>query len=64
MKNDNIQPLAVSIKDAGKMIGVGRTKMYDLIDNRGLRSVKIGRLRMILVEDIHSWLRQQSDAQS
>ncbi len=64
MKDANIQPLAVSIKDAGKMIGVGRTKMYDLIDNRGLRSVKIGRLRMILVEDIHSWLRQQSDAQS
>ena len=64
MKDANVQPLAVSIKDAGKMIGVGRTKMYDLIENMGLRSVKIGRLRMILVEDIHSWLRQQSDAQS
>ena len=64
MGEKNTQPLAVSMKAAGELIGVSRTKMYDLIENRGLRCVNVGRRRMFLVEDILSWLRQQTDAQS
>lgn len=47
-----MQPEAVSVADAAKMIGLGLTKTYDLINAGKLSSVKIGRRRLVRVESI------------
>jgi hypothetical protein len=36
------EPICVKINDAARMIGVGRTKLYELIATKQLEVVKIG----------------------
>lgn len=47
-----MQPEAVSMADAAKMIGLGMTKTYELVNAGTLQSVKIGRRRLVRVESI------------
>lgn len=42
--------LLVSASEASQMLGIGKTKIYELMASRELRSVKIGRSRRIPVE--------------
>ena len=38
-----VEPICVRINDAARMIGVGRTKVYELISSGELETVKIGK---------------------
>jgi excisionase family DNA binding protein len=61
----SIVPVAVSVEDAARIAGVGRTKIYEAIEKKELASLKAGRRRLIRVDAIHAWLRaleQQSAA--
>ena len=40
-------PLLVSVKEARRLIGVGNTRIYDLINDGSLETVRIGKRRMI-----------------
>jgi excisionase family DNA binding protein len=51
-----LQPEAVSVADAAKMIGLGLTKTYDLINAGALQSVKVGRRRLVRVASIRHLL--------
>lgn len=42
----------ISISEACEMLGVGRTKLYDLISQRAVHSLKIGSRRLVLKESI------------
>ncbi len=54
-------PLAVSIGDAAKLGGIGRTMLYaELAAGRGPRTFRINRRRLILVEDLREWLRDRA----
>lgn len=46
--------LAVSIPCAGEMLSIGRTSVYDLIKRGDLKSIKIGRRRLVLVDSIRA----------
>jgi excisionase family DNA binding protein len=48
--------LAVSPERAGRKIGLGRTKIYELIACGDLRTVKIGSRRLVLVASLHELL--------
>ena len=48
--------LAVSVADAAAMAGVGRTTLYAALGDGSLRSLKIGRRRLILVEALKTWI--------
>ena len=48
--------LAVSVADAAAMAGVGRTTLYAALGDGSLRSLKIGRRRLILVEALKMWI--------
>ena len=56
-RNSEIEPLACSVRDARHKIGIGHTKIYELIANGTLKTVKIGKKRLVLVHSIHDLLR-------
>jgi excisionase family DNA binding protein len=50
------QRLAVSVLEAAKMIGVGRSTVCKLVKQKVLPSKKLGNRRLILVADIEAFL--------
>ena len=46
----------LTIKEAGEILGVGRSTVYKLIEDGRLRSVKIGAARRIWDQDIKRFL--------
>ena len=52
--------LAVSVMDAARRLGVGRSTVYSLISTGRLPSIKIGRRRLVRVEVIHAFLADAS----
>jgi excisionase family DNA binding protein len=51
------EPMACSINDTKRKLGIGRTKVYDLIRNRELETIKIGTRRLVLIRSIHALVR-------
>jgi excisionase family DNA binding protein len=47
-----MDPVSVTIPDACKAIGVGRTTVYELIDDGKLDAIKVGGRRLIKVSSI------------
>ncbi len=45
-----MEPLAVSIKDAAKALGIGRTSIYAMIADGRLDAFKIGRRTLVRME--------------
>jgi len=51
------EPLLVDVKEAGRMLGIGRTRVYELLNEGAFRSVTIGKLRRVLVADLEAYVR-------
>ena len=54
-----MEPLAVSIKDAAKALGLGRTSIYAMIADGRLEAFKIGRRTLVRVESITRLVAKQ-----
>ena len=52
--------LAVSPAEAARMLGLGRTKLYELMAAKEITSIKIGTRRLIRVSAIEAFLDRQS----
>jgi excisionase family DNA binding protein len=48
-----IEPICVRIDVATRMIGIGRTKLYELIASGELEAIKIGRGTRITTASLH-----------
>lgn len=48
--------LAVSPGEAARISGLGRTTLYAAIGSGALRSLKIGKRRLITIEALKDWL--------
>ena len=55
-KNERPDPLAVSIPDAGRMIGVSRTEVYRLLGAGRIAAVKQGVRTLVLVDSLRAHL--------
>ncbi|QUL37184.1 helix-turn-helix domain-containing protein [Erythrobacter sp. JK5] len=53
-----VEPICVRINDAARMIGVGRTKLYELISSGELETVKIGKATRITTASLHGLIRR------
>ncbi len=63
MKNAEIsQPLLLNIQQVAKALGLGRTKVYELIAMEGLPVVRFGRAVRVSPSSLQRWLarREQS----
>jgi excisionase family DNA binding protein len=50
------EPLAVSPAEAARLAGLGRTSIYSALGSGALKSLKIGKRRLIAVEAMRAWL--------
>lgn len=48
MSESNLKPITVKIDDAMKISGLGRTKMYELIGNGTIKTITVGRRRLVI----------------
>lgn len=55
-----MERLAVSVTEACEMIGIGRTKIYELIRDGRLKSVKVGRRTLLSVASIEALIATAS----
>ena len=46
--NTGIKPITVTIETALKVSGIGRTKLYQLLGDGTLKSITIGRRRLVI----------------
>jgi len=45
----------LTAEEAAQLLHIGRSKVYDLIRNGDLRSIKIGRLRRVPLDAVHDF---------
>jgi excisionase family DNA binding protein len=55
---DNIPPLAVSVTQGAKIIGVSRSKFYELLKEGELPLIKIGSRSLVRIVDIENKLAE------
>src|SRR5690349_13908266 len=60
--HSNNRPLAVCAVEAARLLGCGRTKLFELLASGEIPSFQIGRRRLIRLETLESWLREQEAA--
>lgn len=49
-----MEPLTVTVANARKALGIGTTKIYELIGEGQLRTVKIGRRTLVRTDSIYA----------
>ncbi len=49
-----VEPICVRVNDAARMIGVGRTKLYELISGGELETIKFGKSTRIATASLHN----------
>ena len=54
------EPLAVRVPEACRMIGIGRSKLYELIADGTIEVVKIGSITVIPVAQLRALLESRS----
>jgi len=57
---DGGEPLAVSVEAAANMLGIGRSSVFNLLNDGSLASVKIGKRRLIAVAELRAFLDRQA----
>jgi excisionase family DNA binding protein len=50
------EPLAVSVSEAVRLTGVGRSSLYEAIRRGDLPIRKAGKRTLVMMEDIRRWL--------
>lgn len=59
MRNETIQPLLLNITQVAKTLGLGRTKVYELIANEGLPVLRFGGAPRVSCTSLQQWLEQR-----
>ena len=54
-----VEPICVRINDAARMIGVGRTKLYELIADGEVKTVKLGKSTRVITASLHRLVMRQ-----
>lgn len=54
-----LEPLAVRIPEACRMIGIGRSKLYELIADGTIQIVKIGSITVIPVSQLRALVERE-----
>jgi excisionase family DNA binding protein len=50
--SSGMKPLAVPVNTASKLLGVGNTKMWELIKDGRVQTISIGRRRLVIYDSL------------
>lgn len=53
-----MDPIAVSIAETGRALSLGRTSIYALINAGRLKTIKLGRRTLVMVESVRSLVEE------
>lgn len=56
----DVEKLNYSVPEAANALGIGKTKLYDLISNEGLPIVKIGKRTLINKKALDKWIESHT----
>lgn len=56
---EHMKKLLLSPRDVGEALGIGQTKVYELLRDGSLGSIKIGRLRRIPWDELDRFVQDQ-----
>lgn len=59
MEQHNILPLLVGVAEAARLIGLGRSKLYELVNDGEIRLVKLGGRSLISVDELRSYVAEK-----
>lgn len=62
MSQETVQPHSFGVSDAARYIGMGRTRLYELIGSGDLRSLRVGGRRLILRTDLEAFIARHLEA--
>jgi excisionase family DNA binding protein len=57
------EPLTVSIREAARRLGAGRDSTYRLVAEGRLRTVVIGRRRLVPVRELEAFIERELEAE-
>lgn len=60
---ENRRPLAVSPADAARLLGIGRTRLYEELGSGGIPSFQLGRRRLIRIAALEAWMAAREAGQ-
>lgn len=60
LTSDAIQTLLVTVEEAARLLGIGRTTMFELIARGNVKSVRLGRRRLIARKSLESFVEELS----
>lgn len=63
MTHVQLQPLTVRIKEACRMTGIGRSKLYELIADGEIEIVKVGAITLVPVAGLQRFLEKAQHRQ-
>lgn len=52
----------MSVEEAGRRLGIGRSLMYELIASGQIAAVKVGRRRLVPVQELRDWVARNVSA--
>lgn len=56
-----VEPICVKVNDAARMIGVGRTKLYELIASGEIKVIKLGKSTRITTASLQELVKRQRE---
>lgn len=57
----SVRPLAVRVRDACRLTGIGRSKLYELIRAGEISTFKVGAMTLIATTELERFLAAQID---
>jgi excisionase family DNA binding protein len=61
-RQDTVQPMLLTVPQVCKALGLGRTKVYELIQVEGLPVVRFGRAVRVSPISLEQWLNYRQSA--
>ena len=58
-KKMSVSPLLLSVPEVARLLGLGRTKVYELIATEGLPVVRFGRAVRVSVASLQQWVERR-----
>lgn len=58
------EPIAYSVEDAARAVGLGRTKLFELIRTGQITAVKVGGRTLVPVDSLRSFIIRRTGASS